>query len=86
MMHTQEGNEITGTFPSIVAENTMLSAPRASIYLNGTLLTGEVPDVLCPVEGLVYDCPPMCGCDCPCPNQDLLMNETNVTAVAGDAE
>jgi len=57
---------LTGTFPYSLANQTMLTSPGATIRINGTMLTGEVPDVLCPVEGLVFDCPPMCGCDCPC--------------------
>jgi len=63
-----DNEQMTGTFPYLVANETMLTDPLAMIILNGTMLSGEVPEVLCPVEGLAFDCLPMCGCDCPCGN------------------
>ena len=59
-------HEMTGTFPYLLANQTKLSARGSTIILNGTQLHGEIPDVLCSAQELAYDCPPMCGCDCPC--------------------
>lgn len=56
-----DGNPLTGTFPQDFKNNALVE-----MRMNETMLTGEVPDVLCLVPKLFFDCPDMCGCDCPC--------------------
>ena len=58
------GNPLSGTFPYAMANK---SASLQVVRMNDTMLTGKVPDWLCSIEELWFDCPDMCGCDCGCP-------------------
>ena len=60
-------NALTGTLSS---EMSLLgiTAPNLLLFnVSDTLLSGEMPPELCPLETLVFDCSvSLCGCDCPC--------------------
>lgn len=51
-----------GVLPTEIAALTNLIA----LHLNGTQLTGEIPDILCQTPSLRFECPELCGCDCSC--------------------
>ena len=53
-------NSLTGTFPA------MNSTSLRELRMENTSLTGLVPDAVCGIPDLSFDCPDMCGCDCPC--------------------
>jgi len=75
------GTDLSGTFPQEFANHTSFYKLR----MNDTMLTGEIPASLCSVPELVFDCPEMCGCDCPCSDgDDSGMFGSNATAEEGN--
>lgn len=62
---------LSGTFPS--TNQTQFE----SLRMNATMLTGEIPDSFCLFSELVFDCPDMCGCDCPCLDEDGATNTSD---------
>ncbi|CAB9498162.1 leucine Rich Repeat [Seminavis robusta] len=65
-----EGNEaLTGDFPP---ELSQLNQTVAHLLLKGTSITGTIPEQLCDIQELSFDCSPtLCGCDCPCNTTSL---------------
>lgn len=55
---------ITGTLPS---ELGLLNGTIYVFDIQGTSITGTIPEGLCSLECVFFDCSPtLCGCDCPC--------------------
>ena len=55
---------IVGTFPSELGK---LNASLIELNIAGTSVTGRIPDELCSIEYLTFDCSEvLCGCSCLC--------------------
>ena len=53
------------------------------LWLTGTQISGELPDYLCEVTELEFDCSDLlCGCDCACMNS-ASANATSFINVSG---
>ncbi|CAB9501343.1 Leucine Rich Repeat [Seminavis robusta] len=56
--------DLTGSLPS---EFSTLNSSLSVLQIQGTRVTGTIPDALCSINKLKFDCSEtLCGCDCPC--------------------
>jgi hypothetical protein len=54
--------------PDMTNEELDVAVSLLSFEIRGTLISGRIPQDLCGLDGLQFDCSEMlCGCDCPCP-------------------
>ena len=60
---------ISGTLPT---ELSLLNQTLTGLDIKGTSIIGTIPDGLCGILCLSFDCSPtLCGCGCPCGNSTL---------------
>ena len=63
-LNVQDNANVTGMFPT---ELRNLNKTLTALNIQGTSITGTIPEELCGIEDMIFDCSDsLCGCDCPC--------------------
>lgn len=80
-IHLKDNLGLTGSLPD---EWRQLNKTLQSLDIQGTSMAGTIPEELCGIKSLVFDCSAiLCGCRCPC--LDVADNDIQSNSTPGQA-
>ncbi|CAB9509434.1 Leucine Rich Repeat [Seminavis robusta] len=72
-LNLKNNADLTGSLEEFLPVATDINATEMalmSLSIQGTGITGTIPEEICAIEALTFDCSPSCcGCSCPCVEQ-----------------